>query len=288
MHSVWLFTFSDLKTIVGPSTAFGIVTALSGSTLTKNSSPNSLAIIGRLPCVFFWVWITFLPFNIDNQRQAQAILEDRANKPWRSIPSGRLTASQAKYFMLICYPAALCASICLGAARQCVALIFFGWAYNDLGGADKSCITRNLINGLGYLCFTSGAAQVAARNLQFNSAAYQWFFIIGAVVVTTVQLQDTYDQDGDKSRGRWTVSLVLGDGSARWTIALPIIFWSLFCPAYWTLNLLGFVTPLMLGSIISFRVLWVRTRTGDKNTFKLWNLWMLTMYCLPLVKRCQG
>ena len=288
MYSVWLFTFSDLKTIVGPNTAFGIVTALSGPVLTNNPSPNSLAIVGRTPHVLFWVWINLLPFNIDNQRQAPAILEDQLNKPWRSMPSGRLSSSQAKTLMFLCYASATCASFYLGAVKQCILLMFFGWAYNHAGGADRSCVTRNLINGLGYLCFTSGAVEVIAPGLDFNERAYQWFLIIAAVVITSVQLQDTYDIEGDYQRGRRTVSLVLGNYLARWTIAIPVIFWSLFCPAYLKIGTWASRMPLVLGTIISLRVLLMRTRESDKGTFRLWNIWILSLYCLPLVKRCYG
>ena len=287
-YSIWLFTFSDLKTIVGPNTAFGVVTALSGPVLTNDPSPNSLTIIGRLPHVLFWVWVNLLPFTIDNQRQAEAILEDKVNKPWRPMPSGRLTSSQAKTLMLLCYTLALLSSFPLGGVKQSILLIFFGWAYNDVGGADRSCIVRNLINSLGYLCFTSGAVEVVAPDLHFSGVGYSWFLIIAAVVLSTVQLQDTFDQVGDHQRGRWTVSLVLGDSLARWTIAIPMIFWSSFCPIFLRMERWISCIPLFLGTVISLRVLLVRTCKGDKNTFKLWNLWMLMIYCLPLTKRFQG
>ncbi len=284
LYSVWLFTFSDLKTIVVPKTAFGIATALSGSVLMGNSSPNKLVVILRLPIVAFWVWLNLLPFAIDNQRRPKAIQEDILNKPWRSMPSKRLTPEEARVLMLIAYPTALVLSIYLGATTSCVVLVFFGWVYNDLGGADKNPIIRNLINGVGYLSFASGATVVASGHSLFNEMAYRWLSITGAVVVTTVQLQDMSDQEGDSIRGRRTVPLVLGDGPARWTIAVPVVFWSFICPTFWSLGPVGFVLPVIFGTIVSSRILLVRTLKGDKLTFKLWNLWMMVLYLMPLLK----
>ena len=287
MYSVWLFTFSDLKTIVFPQSTFGIATALSGSLLIETFPSNSLMVISRLPLVALWVWMNLLPFAINNQRQPKAIEEDKLNKPWRSMPSKRLTPGEAKTLMFITYSAAVVLSKYLGAVKPCVMLIIFGWVYNDLGGADKDPVVRNIINGLGYLSFAFGATIIASGHSIFNRVAYCWLLIIGAVVVTTVQLQDMADQEGDSMRGRRTVPLVYGDRPARWTIAIPVVFWSFVCPAFWS-SPFGFILPVVLGIIVSARVLTIRTLRADKLTFKLWNLWMMILYLIPLIKKCAG
>ena len=166
-------------------------------------------------------------------------------------------------------------------------LILFGWVYNDLGGADKDPVVRNIINGLGYLSFASGATIIASGHSLLNQMAYCWLFIVGAVVVTTVQLQDMADQEGDSMRGRRTAPLVYGDGPARWTIAIPVVLWSFVCPAFWS-SPLGFILSVVLGITVSARILSIRTLEGDKLTFKLWNLWMMVLYLIPLIKRCTG
>jgi hypothetical protein len=61
--------------------------------------------------------------------------------------------------MLVLYPVACLVSALLGGLRQCLALIILGFCYNDLGFADRSCITRNLINGIGFVCYASGAVE---------------------------------------------------------------------------------------------------------------------------------
>ena len=290
--SIWLFTFSDLKTIVGPETAFGILSALSGPILTTNSSPNNVVILGRTPRVLFWCWINLLPFAIDNQRQPEAIKEDGENKPWRPMPSGRLSEKQAKWLMWSLYPAAIIASMKLGGLKQCLTLIFLGWWYNDLGGADYSCIIRNLINACGFLSYASGATEVASRTEllgnPFKPIAWSWFLIIGAVVFTSVQTQDMYDQSGDDMRGRKTVPLVIGDAYARWSIAIAMAFWSVACPTFWHLGPGTYAMSMITAAIITFRTLTKRSVKDDKLTFRIWNLWMVMLYLMPLFKRIKG
>lgn len=256
VYTIWLFTRSDLKTIVIPSMVFGIVCTLSGPVLMTNSSPFILDIGKRLPKTAFWAWINLLPFTINNQRQPASIKEDTENKAWRPLPSKRLTTEQATLMMLAFYLIAVLSSLYLGGIWQCITLLGLGYWYNDLKGADSSCITRNFINACGYICFTSGSLEAASDcSVAFwKPVAYQWLFIIGLVVLTTIQSQDMHDQAGDSLRKRWTVPLVVGDSAARWTIMVPIGIWSWFCPAFWQIGVEGFVTPIILGFIIMWRI----------------------------------
>lgn len=160
MYSLWLFTYSDLKTIVGPTTAFGIFNSLQASTFNLPCLHCS-TVFERLPLVVLWTWINLLPFTIDNQRQPEVIREDSVNKSWRRMPSQRMTRCQAKVWMLGIYPLAIIASVYVGGLRQCLCLLCLGFWYNDLRGADHSAVIRNLINSWGFLCYVSGALEVA-------------------------------------------------------------------------------------------------------------------------------
>ena len=287
LYTLHLFTASDLKTILIPETFFAISSVLSGSLLlTKNSSQPVTEIVTRIPLVALWIWINLLPFNISNQRRPSAVLEDRTNKPWRPIPSERISARDAKWLMVALYAAALAVSVFLDCLVPSVTLIVLGCTYNDLGGADYSCVIRNLINAAGFTCFASGATMVASgHDAALNGKAYLWFLLIVAIVASTVQMQDIPDQEGDNARGRKTVPLVIGDEEARWTVAAPVAFWSFIAPSFWNVSLLGFAAPLVLGMVIVERVFSQRSRTEDKRTFKVWNMWMMSLYLLPLVKR---
>lgn len=288
LYSVWLFTFSDLKTIVVPSTVFALLHTFalegSGHGSSQRSEP-AWAIVARAPLVLFWAWCNLLPFAIDNQRQPDAILEDRHNKSWRTMPSKRLTPDQARRLMLAAYPFAVSISFLFGGLAQCLTLVVLGVWYNDLGGADRSCIVRNLINAGGFMCFNSGALEVmtgipVTRNLTLTI----WLVIIGAIVFTTVHTQDMYDQVGDSKKGRRSVPLVIGDVPARRSIAIPMAFWSFLCPAFWNVGVIAGALPCVLGLFIGTHSLLKRGVERDKMTFRLWNLWLTVLYTLPLIK----
>ena len=285
LYTLHLFTASDLKTILLPETAFAILSSLSGPFLLTGDVAQAPPLLPRIPLILLWIWINLLPFNISNQRRESAVLEDKANKPWRPIPSGRISSSHAKWLMLMCYFVALIVSVSLGCAIPCVTLIALGWIYNDLGGADYNCLARNLINAAGFTCFASGATIVASGRLGLNAAAYEWFAMVAAIIFSSVQMQDIPDQEGDSARGRQTIPLVIGDRQSRWTVVVPVAFWSVSAPAFWNVGLMGFAIPLIFGALIIKRVMVNRTAREDELTFKIWNVWMVSLYLLTFIKR---
>ena len=115
------------------------------------------------------------------------------------------------------YPAAFATSLKLGGMKQCLALIVLGYWYNDRGGADRSCIFRNLINAFGFICYASGATEVASRTELLDSP-------FKPIVVSSIHTQAMYDQIGDSIRGRLSDPLVIRDAPTRWTIAISIGF----------------------------------------------------------------
>lgn len=281
MHTIFLFTASDLKTIVIPSVAFGIIGSYAH--LTQDSGVPGRAGVHRIPLVLLWTWLNLLPFNISNQRQPIAIEEDLVNKPWRPLSSGRLTPRQATLLMLSFYPIALTVSFYVHGLRSCLTLMALGWWYNDYNGAEN-CGTRNLINAAGYLSFMYGAFEVAiGSSANLNERACQWFLLIGMIIFSTVQVQDLSDQEGDHARGRRTLPLVIGDMPTRWSIAILLPIWSLLAPAFWQLDLVVYLLPLTLSALISMRILRKRAVADDKITFRMWNVWILTVYVLPIM-----
>lgn len=285
-YTLWLFTFSDLKTIVIPKTAFGVITLLSGPILTASPRPGWLTVVRCLPMILMWTWLNLLPLAMNNEHRQDDVEEDKKNKPWRPIPAGRLSIEETKYLMLASYVAAILESACFGALPECLALVVQGWIYNELGAANDSYLTRNVLNATGYMTFAAGAAKVACihSGTAVRKEAYPWFLLLSLVIATTIQLQDVYDQEGDSARGRRTVPLVLGDGAARLSVGLPIAVWSLLCPAFWRLDARGFVLPVILGAVVIFRLFSYRGVSADKTSFKIYNVWVVVLYLLPFVK----
>jgi 4-hydroxybenzoate polyprenyltransferase len=285
LYTIWLFTFSDMKTIMFPTAIWGLFNALSGPYITTNNEPSATAILCRFPLTLLWTWIVLLPFCINNQRTPDAIVEDKINKAWRPMPRERLTPAQAKRLMYAIWAGGCLLCYSMNAVVPWAMLFILGHAYNDLGGSEDLFI-RNLINSLGFQTFGLGASMVAAdsRHYQLNWNAALWFSMIGAVVFSTVQTQDMYDQEGDRERGRRTLPLVIGDGPARWATALAASTWSFLCPLFWGLPWGAYIVPVLVGLCVSFRTLHLRSVEADKLTFRIWCFWTLCLYVLPYAR----
>jgi len=186
--------------------------------------------------------------------------------------------------MLTFYTVAFAASAVLGGMRSCIALMGLAYIYNCLGGSDMSSVGRNAINVAFYLCAMVGTIELAAGTggVAFSGRARCWFAVIGAIVFTTVHVQDLPDQEGDKARKRRTVPLDIGDGKARWSVAVLVMVWSFVAPVFWQTGIVGFVLPVALAGVVGIRVLGKRTVVEDEMTLRLWHLWMLSVYLLPL------
>ena len=192
LETIWLVTRNDLKSIVFPESAFGICSALAGPIITTNNSPNAISILERVPLVVLWVWINVLIFDLANQRLPNSIIEDSVNKPWRPIPSGRLSADQARRLLLAVLPIAILITFYTGGIQETIAMNTLVYMYNDLGGADENFVVRNLINAAGFICYSAGATRVACGHdvYSLNDKAYQWLAMIGGIVFSTLQMQD--------------------------------------------------------------------------------------------------
>lgn len=172
-----------------------------------------------------------------------------------------------------------------------------------MSGADGNCIVRNLINGLGYNCFATGATEVAlgASFLRLKTTPtsihslhdihqsdcllfWKWVAILIAVVTTTAHSQDMHDQAGDNIRGRKTIPLVIGDVPARVSIVVGIVFWSIACCLFWRIGVLTYIIVGGLAAVVSVRTCVFRSAGADKMTFLLWNGWITSVYILPTLK----
>jgi len=286
LKTTYLITRSDIKTTIYPATIFALSSALSGPLLTTNSTPNLLRIILRLPNIILWTWSNLWIFNLANQRLPNSVLEDSINKPWRAIPSGRLTPTQARHILLISIPIVCLSTFYLGGREASAALMILTWVYNDLGAGDENFFVRHINNALGFVAFGAGASQVACGfpHHTLNQDAYLWLGVIAAVITCTIQFQDMEDQEGDRLRNRKTLPIVCGDKLTRWGNAVVIILFSLLVPAFWRMGLAGYLLPVLLGTAISGRTLFFKSLASDKQTFRLWCLWLTSLYLLPIVK----
>lgn len=160
-------------------TCFGASGALSGHLLTTNPNPSQRDMLSRFPNVLVWNWLNLFLFNVANQRLPDSIREDSINRPWRALPSGRLTQLQARRLLLATVPVVFFESYYLGAAREAVILMVLTWTYNDLGGGDEFFAIRSLTNALGYVLYSVGSIRASCGYPSFDlhEGTYRWLLI---------------------------------------------------------------------------------------------------------------
>jgi 4-hydroxybenzoate polyprenyltransferase len=284
-HIVWLLTKNDFYTFVCPNTIYGIFSALSGSIMIDN--PNTMVqILLRLPWVILFNWSNVLIFDMANQRLPSSVEEDRINKPWRAVPSGRMTSNQVRKGMLVAIPAVLAFNhFVLHVGVESALLLVGDWLYNDLGGGDENWVLRNTILAAAFWLYNVGSTKVAARtsaspHCSLNAVGLIWTSVVSLVILTTIHVQDLKDQNGDRVKRRSTAPIVLGDHPSRWTIAVLVTFWSVFCAYYWKLGSLG-LELVSLGIFVAWRCVSLREKCSDRRTWELWALWTTTLYTAP-------
>ncbi|KAL8823539.1 MAG: hypothetical protein Q9191_005766, partial [Dirinaria sp. TL-2023a] len=196
LHTLWLFTKSDIKSILAPTLAFGFLSAQS-SVLLVSPSLRHVQLLSRLGMIFAWGWINLFLLCVNNQRKPIAIEEDRINKSWRPLPAGRLTSPQATYLMLAALPLGWLVSSCTGGFYQFFLLLLLNVWYNDLGGGEN-VISRNLINAIGFTLYNSAALDILsggkARSWE-SAISAKWLITVGAIVLVTIHVQDLRDQE---------------------------------------------------------------------------------------------
>ena len=280
-RTIYLFTCDDLVAILLTNTASGSVLAMTDSALSQPMAAHD--VFWRLPQMCLWIWVNLLFFNLSNQSQPGAMLEDGQNKPWRPLPSKRITFKASRNWGLVVSLVAITGSTVLGGTVWSIALQILTFFYNDLNGGEH-WLSRNPLNASGYLCFALGAMDVAARSLshQYSNQALKWLGSTWIIIASTIHIQDLYDQAGDRMKNRKTLPLVWGDATARGTAALFVFAWSTVMPATFQ-SRCGSIPALLLGATVALRLMMngVKDVRHDKRTFIYWNLWIISIHMLP-------
>lgn len=285
VRNLYLITKSDHATILYPGTYFAFVSALSGPILVSGSAPPLASILINVPKALLWLYFNILIIGLSNQRLPSAVIEDKENNPWRNIPAGRMTSEQYRRLLLAVVPLALGVAWYLGVVSETAMLIILNYMYNDMEGADEHFVIRNLFNVLGYFHFEIGALRIVyGPQAALNTTAYIWLVMIGAVMFSTISVQDLKDQKGDKLRGRKSLPLVLGDLFTRWTVVLFVLLWSMLCPFFFQAAWWTYVGTLAVGIWVAAAVIQPADVAKDKLAFKRWSVWVMTLYSLPFTK----
>lgn len=281
LYTLFLLTKSDIKTVLVPQPVFVVAAMISAGAATHE-------VQARFIPMFFWIWLHLVVEDLSNQRKPESIEEDAINKPWRPLPSGRLSSREA--FGLLCASIVLATvtSLLTGAVAPSLSFMVLVWLYNEAEICKTSPGLRNLLNVLGLACFGWGGISVlnAGGNLITQRAQwmlYQWLAVVGVAGFTTIHAQDLPDMVGDAARGRKTMPLLYGEGITRWSMAISVMVWSVVCLVFCNVpSKLVWCAPLGIASLMAGTTLFSQKVSSDELVWKLWCIWTAALYVLPL------
>ncbi|KAF2807448.1 uncharacterized protein BDZ99DRAFT_500639 [Mytilinidion resinicola] len=238
-YNLYLITIEDTPTFILPNTIFGLSSALTPSltNCTSHASPvtplpRNLLLQAVIHTLLF-NWTNLLLFDLSNQRLTCA--EDRLNKPWRPIPSGRMTAVTMRRWLICCIPLVLAYNhFILSTGGETAVLIILTWCYNDLGGGDENWLVRNGIIACAFGGYNLGSLlRVSAGTLYPTSSlsprmgvevshlGLTWTTLVSTVIFSTMHVQDMKDVAGDLAQGCRSLPIVYGRQVAGWSVAVP-------------------------------------------------------------------
>ncbi|KAH9889261.1 UbiA prenyltransferase family-domain-containing protein [Cubamyces lactineus] len=272
LHTLFLFTKSDIKTTVFPVTSLAIASAPIDNIL-------------RLPHVVFWVWTHVLQFDLSNQTVDPQ--EDALNKRERPIPAQRITLASARLLRWLVVPVCwrLSALYSVQTVYASIANIALTIIYDDLGAASGHWAVRNVVNGLGFSSFEVGATLIAGSDpRRLDSIAMCSILASVGIFVTTIHAQDFKDVEGDRAVGRRTIPIVFGD-AAKYTVLFPLLAWSLGLSVFWGLEYITAAAFTALATYVGALYLRAKTVREYQVAFYWYNVWLTSAHALPAYHR---
>lgn len=227
--------------------------------------------------------------NVSNQ--AGGCTEDALNKPWRPIPSGRISPSHARALRWIV------AVLCIRTSEEIgndmvmctLALLATTVLYDELGLSSHH-IGKSFCNIVGYTSIEVGATKLMGElsiTEFFDSRTPLTFFlgghrtldsisimavcISGLLIFTTIQAQDFADVAGDRAMGRITFPIYAPELSRIATFC-AIFAWSILISRFWNIGPACMWAFSALGAYVAFRYYFLRNTQDDKVSYVLYNV----------------
>ena len=264
----WQVVVYDFSSTVMPAFLFSTAAWVSAS------SPKAMiwALLHNL------VYFCLYAFTFCLSNQIAGIEEDRINKPTRPLVTGLVSYRGAQVRWVVSMVLFTLLGWSLGVVEWTLLWQASLTMYN-FGGWAKKWFTKNLVMSLGVVAQLAAAWQLVTP---LTLTAWCWILVVAGVVFPLISLQDLRDIDGDRSIGRKTFPLAVGENATRAILGigfalLPVIVhYILMQPAgnawYVLLCEMG-VTIISL--TIAIRVVMCRTMEGDHRTYMLFTYW----YC---------
>jgi len=221
-----------------------------------------------------------LQFNITNQ--TKDVEEDRLNKPWRPLPSGRISKSNASRLHLLVSLICMCYSYSVSHLLFSASLSFFlGVTFYHKSSAHGHWVMKSLMNAFGLTCLGFGSTVLAGCDRSTVDATSKLALALtAAIIATTTHTQDFRDVVGDKMIGRKTIPIILPIAS-RYTPIIALCAWSICLSRVWALNHIIQAVFSILALITGYRFFYLRTPSADRQSFFLYNIWLSIALCIP-------
>ncbi|KAG2102856.1 UbiA prenyltransferase family [Suillus discolor] len=270
LGTAWLFTRSDFKTMIFPAMMFGTVV-----------SPHYD--MPALFCTFCWLWFHVFQFNVSNQ--SYSAHEDVLNKPWRPVPSGRISVKDARTlrWALMVFCLGLSSLFGSNVVITSVMATVFIIMNDDLRLSDHP-VFKNLCSTGGYVIVEFASLLILSREFALDGTSIKALSCSTLVVLLTVQAQDFADVNGDRRSGRRTLPIIAPEGSRIYMLcALPLISFAL--ASVWSLGPLSSLLFVSMGSWAGIRYYLFRDEIRDEANYRLYNIWILCVHLLPVNAR---
>lgn len=261
-----------------PNEPFGQQRNLLGQSGALPRWPFSPSLIIRFPLVFTWIGLAALGFSLANQRLSSSIDEDKLNKPWRPVPSGRISPAATGTLRWFVCSVGFVFSLCVGGCNEFVVQMIASFSYNDLGASQGLWIIRDIHNAIGLVSWLVGCISIAGgTEIQYTSCKVLSAGVLFLVVATTIAIQDFRDVDGDRAAGRRTLPILVGDDIARLITSGLILAWTYGVGINHGKVTISVVTLATVGTGLAAWLVMKRTRMADKVALQGWYVWFAAL-----------
>jgi 4-hydroxybenzoate polyprenyltransferase len=104
-----------------------------------------------------------LSFTVSNQCHGNGPKEDAMLKPYRPIPSKKISIEAAKMLRILMVPIVIMFATIFGGLKACLAIVAVTLYYNE-GSGSEHWLSKNGCGSLFYATFEWGATLVASEN----------------------------------------------------------------------------------------------------------------------------
>ncbi len=204
----WEFTWRDWSTTIIPTAIFALAVLKTRWPVAMSAAALAL---GRC-LVYFTLYIyTFCLAN-----QIAGVEEDSVNKPDRPIPRGLVSPRGALARWAVVTAVFLGVGAWFGVFVWALAWALLTVLYCYCGW-DRHWFTKNVVvMSLGVLVELAATWELVTP---LTPAGWRWVLVSSGTIGVTSILQDMRDVAGDRSIGRRTLPVAVGESAARWAMA---------------------------------------------------------------------